>query len=108
MTCTCRMGSRSPCTPTLTRVWSRAGRPGQRLVQAPGTNFKQYGFGLVDWRDGILEIWSGQFRVHVRVAAKMTKRAVRLPGALSTVVCVRAAGDRLSRGQRRPAWARSR
>jgi hypothetical protein len=28
--------------PTLTRVWSRAGRSGQRLVQAPGTNFKQY------------------------------------------------------------------
>ena len=41
--------------PTLTRVWSRAGRPGQRLVQAPGTNRKQYGFGLVDWRDGHLD-----------------------------------------------------
>jgi hypothetical protein len=41
--------------PTLTRVWSRAGRPGQRLVQAPGTNRKQYGFGLVDWRDGFLD-----------------------------------------------------
>jgi transposase len=41
--------------PTLTRVWSRAGRSGQRLVQAPGTNFKQYGFGLVDWRDGHLD-----------------------------------------------------
>ena len=40
--------------PTLTRVWSRAGRPGQRLVQAPGKNFKRYGFGLVDWRDGHL------------------------------------------------------
>jgi hypothetical protein len=41
--------------PTLTRVWSRAGRRGQRLVQAPGKNFKQYGFGLVDWRDGHLD-----------------------------------------------------
>src|SRR6266508_2902441 len=41
--------------PTLTRVWSRAGRPGQHLVQAPGTNYKQYGFGLVDWRDGWLD-----------------------------------------------------
>jgi len=40
--------------PTLTRVWSRAGRAGQHLVQAPGTNRKQYGFGLVDWRDGDL------------------------------------------------------
>jgi DDE superfamily endonuclease len=41
--------------PTLTRVWSRCGRPGQHLVQAPGTNAKQYGFGLVDWRDGQLD-----------------------------------------------------
>jgi DDE superfamily endonuclease len=41
--------------PTLTRVWSRAGRMGQRLVQAPGNNAKQYGFGLVDWRDGYLD-----------------------------------------------------
>ncbi len=41
--------------PTLTRVWSRKGRRGQRLVEAPGTNQKQYGFGLVDWRDGWLD-----------------------------------------------------
>ena len=41
--------------PTLTRVWSRAGRPGQHLVQGPGNNAKQYGFGLVDWRDGQLD-----------------------------------------------------
>jgi len=56
-TCTCTARSRSPCTlrPTLTRVWSRAGSAGQRRVQAPGTNFKQYGFGLVDWRDGTLD-----------------------------------------------------
>ena len=41
--------------PTLTRVWSRGGRRGQRLVQAPGNNAKQDGFGLVDWRDGHLD-----------------------------------------------------
>jgi hypothetical protein len=41
--------------PTLTRVWSRRGRRGQRLVEAPGNNAKQYGFGLVDWRDGWLD-----------------------------------------------------
>jgi DDE superfamily endonuclease len=41
--------------PTLTRVWSRCGSAGQRRVQAPGTNAKQYGFGLVDWRDGELD-----------------------------------------------------
>ncbi|MGH2457076.1 MAG: transposase [Candidatus Limnocylindria bacterium] len=38
--------------PTLTRVWCRRGRHGQRLVEAPGANRKLYGFGLVDWRDG--------------------------------------------------------
>ena len=38
--------------PTLTRVWCRKGRRGQRLVEAPGNNCKEYGFGLVDWRDG--------------------------------------------------------
>jgi DDE superfamily endonuclease len=38
--------------PTLTRVWCPKGRRGQRLVEAPGNNAKQYGFGLVDWRDG--------------------------------------------------------
>ena len=38
--------------PTLTRLWCRKGRRGQRLVEAPGDNRKVYGFGLVDWRDG--------------------------------------------------------
>ena len=38
--------------PTLTRVWCRKGRRGQRLVEAPGDNRRVYGFGLVDWRDG--------------------------------------------------------
>jgi transposase len=41
--------------PTLTRVWCRKGRRGQRLVEAPGTNRKRHGFGLVDWRDGWLD-----------------------------------------------------
>jgi transposase len=38
--------------PTLTRVWCRKGRRGQRLVEAPGANDKVYGFGLVDWCEG--------------------------------------------------------
>jgi hypothetical protein len=33
--------------PTLTRVWCRKGRRGQRLVEAPGDNRRVYGFGLV-------------------------------------------------------------
>jgi hypothetical protein len=41
--------------PTLTRVWSRRGHTGQRRVQAPGKNAKQYAFGLVDWREGWLD-----------------------------------------------------
>jgi hypothetical protein len=38
--------------PTLTRVWSRKGRSGQRLVRAPGFSLKAVGFAAVDWRDG--------------------------------------------------------
>ncbi len=38
--------------PTLTRVWCPKGRRGQWQVEAPGNNAKEYGFGLVDWRDG--------------------------------------------------------
>jgi transposase len=38
--------------PTLTRVWSRRGRRGQRLVEAPGDNATVVGFGALDWRDG--------------------------------------------------------
>ena len=38
--------------PTLTRLWCRKGRRGQRLVAAPGANEKLYGFGIVDWVDG--------------------------------------------------------
>src|SRR5204862_3763950 len=41
--------------PTLTRVWCPKGRRGQRLVEAPGNTAKEYGFGLVDWRDGWLD-----------------------------------------------------
>jgi hypothetical protein len=38
--------------PTITRIWSRRGRRGQRLVEAPGNNSKFHAFGIVDWRDG--------------------------------------------------------
>src|SRR5262249_38663457 len=41
--------------PTLTRVWRRRGRRGQRSVETPGTNQKRHGFGLVDWRGGWLD-----------------------------------------------------
>lgn len=51
-TCTCKTRSRSPCTRRSRGVWCPKGRHGQRLVEAPGTNVKEYGFGLVDWREG--------------------------------------------------------
>ena len=61
--------------PTLTRVWSRAGRSGQRLVQAPGKNFKRYGFGLVDWRDGWLDFALADGRRAAPLCAQL-RRAV--------------------------------
>jgi len=38
--------------PTLTRVWSRKGRHGQRKVRAPGRSQRAVGFAALDWRDG--------------------------------------------------------
>jgi hypothetical protein len=63
--------------PTLTRVWSRAGRAGQRLVQAPGKNFKQYGFGLVDWRDGHLDWAAAEGRRAVPLVAQLRRAVAR-------------------------------
>src|SRR5919107_5301661 len=40
--------------PTLTRVWCRKGRRGQRLVEAPGPNAQRSGFCLVGSRAGML------------------------------------------------------
>jgi hypothetical protein len=63
--------------PTLTRVWSRAGRVGQRLVQAPGNNAKQYGFGLVDWRDGHLDFALAEGRRAAPLCAQLRRAADR-------------------------------
>ena len=70
--------------PTLTRVWSRKGRRGQRLIEAPGDNRKVYGFGLVDWRDGWFDgrIAPGRtadlFCEQVRAAAVRSQRRGRV------------------------------
>jgi DDE superfamily endonuclease len=66
--------------PTLTRVWSRSGRVGQRLVQAPGNNAKQYGFGLVDWRDGWLDFALADGRRAVPLCAQLSRAAERSRG----------------------------
>ena len=63
--------------PTLTRVWSRAGRAGQRRVQAPGNNDKRYGFGLVDWRDGHLDWAVADGRRAAPLCAQLRRAADR-------------------------------
>jgi transposase len=70
--------------PTLTRIWSRKGRRGQRLIQAPGENRKVYGFGLVDWRDGWVDgrpapgRTADVFCEQVRAAVARSKRRGRV------------------------------
>ena len=63
--------------PTLTRVWSRAGRSGQRLVQAPGKNYKQCGFGLVDWREGYLDWALAEGRRAVPLCEQLRRAVAR-------------------------------
>jgi len=63
--------------PTLTRIWSRAGRAGQRRVQAPGKNYKRCGFGLVDWRDGTLDFALADGRRAVPLCAQLRRAAER-------------------------------
>jgi hypothetical protein len=73
--------------PTLTRVWSRAGRAGQRRVQAPGKNFRRYGFGLVDWREGWLDFALAEGRRASPLCAQL-RRAVQRSRARSRVAMV--------------------
>jgi hypothetical protein len=73
--------------PTLTRVWSRKGRRGQRLVEAPGTNAKRYGFGLVDWRDGWLDWELAAGRRAIPFCAQL-RRAVARSSARGRVAIV--------------------
>ncbi len=63
--------------PTLHRVWSRSGRSGQHLVQAPGNNFKRYGFGLVDWRDGPLDFALANGRRAAPLVAPLRRAVAR-------------------------------
>ena len=63
--------------PTLTRVWCRQGRRGQRLVEAPGTNKKRIGFGLVDWRDGWLDWALAEGRRAVPFCAQLRRALAR-------------------------------
>jgi transposase len=63
--------------PTLTRVWCPKGRRGQRLVEAPGNNVKEYGFGLVDWRDGWFDWHRAPGRRAVPFCAQLRRAVAR-------------------------------
>ena len=73
--------------PTLTRVWCRKGRRGQRLVEAPGNNAKEYGFGLVDWRDGWFDWWRAPKRSAPPLCAQL-RRAVERSQARGRIALV--------------------
>ena len=73
--------------PTLTRVWCPKGRRGQRLVEAPGTNAKRYGFGLVDWRDGWLD-WSLEAGRRAAPFCAQLRRAVARSAARGRIAVV--------------------
>jgi transposase len=73
--------------PTLTRVWSRVGRSGQHLVQAPGKNLKRYGFGLVDWREGWLDFELAEGRRAAPLVAQL-RRAVQRSHARGRIAMV--------------------
>jgi hypothetical protein len=63
--------------PTLTHVWSRRGRRGQRRVAAPGSNEKVYGFGLVDWRDGWFDGRTGPQRTAALLCEQLRAAVTR-------------------------------
>jgi hypothetical protein len=63
--------------PTLTRVWCRKGRRGQRRVQAPGKNVKRSGFGLVDWRSGWFDWELADGRRAVPFCAQLRRAVAR-------------------------------
>jgi len=73
--------------PTLTRVWCPKGRRCQRLVEAPGTNAKRYGFGLVDWRDGWLD-WSLEAGRRAAPFCAQLRRAVARSAARGRIAVV--------------------
>jgi len=73
--------------PTLTRVWCRAGRRGQRLVQAPGKNEKRWGFGLVDWREGWLD-WAIAEKREAEPLCRQLRRAIARSRARDRIAIV--------------------
>src|SRR6266511_2905629 len=73
--------------PTLTRVWSAKGRRRQRLVETPGNNEQQYGFGLVDGRDGWLD-WERALGRRAAPLCAQLSRAVQRSQARGRIAMV--------------------
>jgi transposase len=73
--------------PTLTRVWCRKGRRGQRRVQTPGQNAKKRGFGLVDWREGWVD-WAIADKRTAEPFCAQLRRAVERSKARGRVAIV--------------------
>jgi transposase len=90
--------------PTLTRAWCRKGRRGQRLVVAPGSNQKLYGFGIVDWVTGWFDgrlapgRTAAMFCEQVRVAVERSRQRNRIAIVLADNLRTHtAAGSKLVR-----------
>jgi hypothetical protein len=75
--------------PTLTRLWCRRGRLGQRRVQAPGDNRRVYGFGLVDWRDGWFDAQLAPGRTAGPFCVQLARAVARSQarGRIAIVIC---------------------
>jgi hypothetical protein len=73
--------------PTITRVWCRKGRRGQRLVQAPGQHEQQWGFGVVDWRDGWFD-WAVARGRQAALFCAQVRRAVERSQARGRVAII--------------------
>ena len=63
--------------PTLVRVWCRRGRRDSRTVQAPGTNAKRAGFGVVDGRSGWFDGELADGRTATPFCARLRRVVVR-------------------------------
>jgi len=80
--------------PTLTRVWSRKGRHGQRKVRAPGWGPRAVGFAAVDWRDGWCS-WGFAPGRTADVFAQQLDHLVERSGARRRVALVVCDNDRI-------------
>jgi transposase len=63
--------------PTLTRLWSRKGKAGQRHIPAPGQNARFVAAGAADWRDGWLSVGFALGRTAALVSGQLDHLVAR-------------------------------